>query len=111
MEIPSFMFIVIGIVMTMISFFVGERISGMYVFIIPGIGFIVWGLFKMLKKGVSKKFGSSNIKEINKINSSDKNPFNAQDNTSSQEIASCPSCGLKHYSHANFCQRCGTKLK
>ncbi len=110
MEIPSFIFVVVGIVMTMISFFVGERISGMYVFIIPGIGFIVWGLYKMLKKGVSKKFGSSKISNINPIKSP-KELNDTQDNVSSQDIISCPSCGLKHYSHANFCQRCGTKLK
>jgi len=26
-------------------------------------------------------------------------------------IISCPACGTKHYSYANYCMRCGTKIK
>jgi uncharacterized OB-fold protein len=26
-------------------------------------------------------------------------------------IIGCPRCGTRHYSHANFCQQCGTRLK
>jgi ABC-type nickel/cobalt efflux system permease component RcnA len=26
-------------------------------------------------------------------------------------IVPCPACGTKHYNYANFCMRCGTKIK
>jgi predicted membrane channel-forming protein YqfA (hemolysin III family) len=26
-------------------------------------------------------------------------------------IITCPACGTKHYSYANFCMRCGTKMQ
>ncbi|MBN2459877.1 zinc-ribbon domain-containing protein [Candidatus Woesearchaeota archaeon] len=26
-------------------------------------------------------------------------------------IITCPACGTKHYSYANFCMRCGTKMR
>jgi len=100
MEIPSIIFIVVGILIGVVSYF-----SRMYYFIIAAVGFIGWGFFKIFKRKTSKS-----ILEPDKLSLKEEKPYYQNDYKAKNTIP-CPSCGLRHYSNANYCQNCGTKLK
>ena len=102
MEIPSIIFIVVGIIIA----FVTSRIQEMQFFYFVGAGFILWGILKIAKKALTKRiFGSeTKAKEVKPNNY-------YKDTSKTQDTTACPNCSLKHYSTANYCQQCGAKLK
>lgn len=113
MEIPSLVFIGIGIVIAIVSYF-----TKMYFFILIAVIFAVYGLYKLIRTKLVNRFSSGKMKELKTIDSFDSN-FSSSYNTSSSKPSSshttntlpCPKCGLKHYRNANYCQNCGTRLK
>ncbi len=101
MEIPGMIFIVVGVIVSLVS-----KRAGMDLFFYTGAGFILWGIIKIAKNSLTKKLlGSSKIEpknEYKRYNNNQQQPDN---------VVSCSKCGLRHYSSANYCQNCGTKLK
>lgn len=97
MQIHGLVFVVFGIIIGIASYF----IPNMEFFYIAAAGFIIWGIYKIIKGVLSNKLLGSDIKT---------NEFKPGKGPT-DDTTPCPKCGLKHYSHANYCQQCGTKLK
>lgn len=97
MQISGLIFIVVGIIIGIASYF----IPNMEFFYIAAAGFVLYGIYKMIRGVLSKKL----LGPEPKTNESKPGKEPSEDTTP------CPKCGLKHYSHANYCQNCGTKLK
>jgi DNA-directed RNA polymerase subunit RPC12/RpoP len=108
MQIPGYIFILVGIAVSISAYY-----SKLYFFIVVGAGFILWGLGKIVAMkfissgGAKEKDWDKKAQEIrpNHIKK-EQNPVHMH-----PTVIACPSCGLKHYSHANFCQHCGSKIK
>jgi len=108
MEIPGYIFILVGIAVSLTSYFSGMGLP----FIIVGAGFVLWGLIKLVisrfkgpekqSQKIPEKMQEIQPKQIKKEQSAiHMHPT----------VIACPSCGLKHYNHANYCQHCGSKMK
>ena len=108
MQIHGLVFIIVGIIIGLVSYF-----TNMYIFYVAAAGFILWGLYKIVKSILSRKFlGANSIKITQpKLNELKINEYESGKDISTDETVHCPKCGLKHYAHANYCQKCGTKLK
>ena len=94
MQIHGLVFIIVGIIIGIASYY----IPNMQFFYVAAAGFIVWGSYKIIKRVLSKKLLGSEPKT---------NEFKPR----TEDTTPCPKCGLKHYTHANYCQHCGAKLK
>ncbi|MFT4260871.1 MAG: hypothetical protein ACMXX9_00375 [Candidatus Woesearchaeota archaeon] len=99
MKIPSLVYIILGGAISFFSSFVNQRTenNGIILFFYIGIGFIIYGVFKLILKFVLKDKEEPIKQEKPKV---------VQDKT----IIRCHVCGAKHYSNSNFCHLCGTKL-
>lgn len=105
MSIPSFVYIVVGAAIAVFSRFVDSRTenAGIILFFYVGLGFVIWGVFKVLTNFVLK---DRVIKDVSSLKQ--KKPDFKYDVKKS--IVSCRVCQTKHYSSSNFCHMCGTKL-
>ncbi len=94
MQIHGLVFVVFGIIIGIASYYIPK----MQFFYVAAAGFVIWGIYKMIRNTLSNKL----LGPEPKINES---------RPGKEDTVPCPKCGLKHYSHANYCQQCGTKLK
>jgi hypothetical protein len=109
MQIPGYVFVLIGVIVSLVSWFS----PGLKVFVIAGVGFILWGLFRILSSKFlnrGKKLEQNLQQKAQEINPKH---IKKEQNTVHMHptVIACPSCGLKHYSHANYCQHCGTRIR
>jgi len=79
-DISPIAFIIIGLIVSVVSFF-----TKLYLFIVVGVCFILWGIFKLLKKPKKKHIIHTNTH--------------------------CPRCRFQISPHDNFCRHCGWQLK
>ena len=116
-------FVLIGLVVTLVSLFnefTGDGETSFLLFIIVGIGFIIYGSGKLI---LNK---SKEPKKIQPKKDSSKDMFNNQtDNPNStaqkyqsqsqiqqqQKILLCKMCGNRIRIQDNFCSHCGAQLK
>ena len=104
--------------------------STMTVFFWIGVVFIVIGVLKLIfeisfrktKKKQHSKRESKKQGRPNRYDEQEKNYYDQQirgqghhveraSQPTHQSIIACQRCGTKHYSHANFCQKCGNQIK
>ncbi len=97
MNIHGLVFVIVGIAIGIASHF----IPNMEFFYIAAGGFVLYGVYKIVRNVLSRKLLGPEPKIIGP----------KAKNELSVNTISCPKCGLKHYSNANYCQQCGTKLK
>ena len=132
-KIPGIAFLIIGGIMAGYSKFIESRTdnSTMTVFFWIGVVFIVVGVLKLIfeisfrksrkEKKLSKRDGKKQ-ERLNRYDTQEKNYYDQQirgqdhhveraSQPVHQSIISCQRCGTKHYSHANFCQKCGNQIK
>jgi hypothetical protein len=93
-EIPSPAWIGIGILLTVLSLL----IENLLLFVIPGVGFILFGASKLL---ISKNPPSA-----------PKHTYNTKPRTTQQppQTKRCYVCSAKNAAQANYCGHCGHKL-
>jgi hypothetical protein len=102
MKIPSLVYIIVGLAVSLFSRYVSQRTenNGLELFFYVGIGFIIWGTFRLILGFVlSDKSKKPKEKETKKNNYSD-----------DKTVIRCHVCSVKHYSTSNYCHMCGTKL-
>lgn len=99
MKIPSLVYIILGIVISVFSNFVSQRTenNGIIIFFYVGIGFVIFGVFKLILGFVLR----DKEKPVQQ-----KKPKTIQN----KSIIRCHVCQAKHYSNSNYCHLCGTKL-
>lgn len=86
--------LIIGVIVISFSVFVNNRTdsNSLILFIIIGVGMIIYALFDLLTKIILKD---------------DKKPKGINN---TKKIIECKVCKTRHYSSSNFCHMCGTKL-
>ena len=101
MKINPIVFIIVGLLISYFANFVDARTDnqGIALFFYVGLGFIIYGVFKIAIFFV--------LKDKSKSKKDSKPPHKVNVN---RTIISCPTCMTKHYSNSNFCHMCGTKL-
>lgn len=130
-KIHGAVYVILGILMAAYSRFIQNKVQkpSMSLFFWVGIGFLVYGVFRLLiqyvfsdKSASKKNISSSNpaldrlkrekemLMNKNNTNNNSTNSNTSQD-SSSKEIVACPRCKTKHYSNSNFCHMCGFSLK
>ncbi len=116
-------FVLIGLVVTLVSLFnefTGDGETSFLLFIIVGIGFIIYGSGKLLLNKSKKPEKPELKKESSKVmlnNESGNSNSTAQkyqsqsQNQQQQKILLCKMCGNRIRIHDNFCSHCGAQLK
>jgi hypothetical protein len=123
-RIHGSIWIVLGILMSLYSRFIQSQIEkgSMSLFFWVGIGFIAFGVFRLITDYVFKD--SSKISKPVSGNSSldrlklekermmqKKDDYEQSYDNSGKVIIPCSRCGTKHYGTSNFCHICGFQLK
>ena len=122
MRIHGLVYVVLGILMAVFSKFIESKLdnNSMALFFWVGLGFIAFGVFRLMTLFV---FNDSSKKpklerknsnpELEKLKQEKAKMMSGQSRTqeSEREIVVCPRCGVKHYSSSNFCHMCGCSLK
>ena len=101
-------FIIIGFVVAVTSFFIKDLRVFMYV----GLGFVLWGLLKLLYIRLTNE--KPDIKKEHKIThpTHTKPIYHRPQQTHSQpQYRHCPNCRSAVRIENTFCPRCGTRLK
>ncbi|MFQ5621448.1 MAG: hypothetical protein ACE5FT_06415 [Candidatus Nanoarchaeia archaeon] len=94
MALPSWAFIGVGVVVTYVSYVLGDKYD---LFFYVGLLFLVWGLFKLVLNYVMKS--PSKVEE------------KAVERRMEPNVIACPYCASSCYSSARFCHMCGGKLR
>lgn len=94
-RISGIVFIIVGIIVTITSYFFVEEI---FVFSYIGILFIVWGIIKIIYKKLTSP-------------SKKKTDFIKQHKKHRNRRPHCPYCNKVIVIHDNFCSNCGALLK
>ncbi len=87
--------------MAYFSNFINSRVDGsnIKIFFYVGLGFIIWGFFKILTAFILRD------KPIRAKTSIPPHRIPTE-----RTIIKCPICMAKHYSNSNYCHLCGAKL-
>jgi len=94
MGLPPVLFIGVGLLVSGISLYMGEKLI---VFAYVGLAFIVWGAFKLVARYLLKKPTKKEEKQTERrINQT--------------PVIACPYCATSCYSTARFCHMCGATL-
>ena len=122
-KIHGGVYVVLGILMSLYAKFVEAKVHkpGMVLFFWIGLGFIGFGVFRLIINYVFKSKSSTKkdtVSELEKMKL-EREKIMQQDNSNNanqqfsfnKEIISCSRCGTKHYNSSNFCHMCGTQLK
>ncbi len=119
MKIHGAVYVVLGLLMALYARFIGRQVDSgaMVLFFWIGIGFVVFGVFRLIinyvmsdkaDKAEKSKTENSKLDVLKK----EKQAFeNSSNNSYSSQIISCSRCGTRHYSNSNFCHMCGLSLK
>lgn len=118
MKIHGAVYVVLGILMSLYARFIQVKTqkSSMALFFWLGIGFIIFGIFRLITNYVFKdnsKVKSREPSGLEKLKRERENFLNKASGSSAlqQSIVACSRCGTKHYSNSNFCHICGASLK
>ena len=139
-EIPGWAYIAIGAVIAGFSKFVETRSgSNLNLFIFAGVIFAVIGIGKLLLQAFSRKPGSrpeAGVQMPQQARHAQAGQWQPQTHNrqapqqmgtqegrqqhhitqarhqqpAHESIISCPACGVRHYSYANFCMMCGNRM-
>ena len=93
MALPAWSFLIVGLLVTVVSLYVGKKLQ---FFFYVGLIFIAWALFKLTVNYLlrpPKKVEERRIER--KINT----------------VIACPYCATAVYTTARFCHICGGRLK
>lgn len=130
----------LAVIALSVAFNIIGKTNRFVLFIIIASFIVVWGIISVYleRKNLSPKLPSEEIpnkplvsEEITRMAEQGRklrNPHHEQTTHQTQsthhaqsghhaphktthQTTACPNCGLKHFIHANYCQRCGTKLK
>lgn len=99
-SIPGIVFIIIGIIMSVVSFF---RIESLKVFIYVGLLFVFWGLVKIIAKTLRSEKKRATEYEEEYYKSQKPQQRHAQ-------TRYCPRCRSQIALHHNFCSKCGARV-
>lgn len=125
MRIHGGVYVVLGILMALYSKFIQSKLnnSSMSLFFWIGIGFVAFGVFRLItlfvfkdsSSKVSVKKSKSNNSELERLKAEKEKMMKGNNQGSERsvngDIVACPRCGTKHYSTSNFCHMCGCSLK
>lgn len=119
-SIHGMWFVLIGLVVTIVSFFnelIGDGETSYIIFIFVGVGFVIYGGGKLLfyksktpTKGTSRGVPSQNVAE-DKPQMVNPTAQKYQSQEQQQKILLCKKCGNRIRIHDNFCSHCGAQLK
>lgn len=103
-KIPSFVHVLVGIVMIIFSTWIEGRAdnTNLIFFKVIGGGFIAYGFWYVVKGFITK--------DENVHHEEDSKTFNNEMNNE-KKIIRCKKCGTKHYDKSNYCHMCGLRLK
>ncbi|MCC7574687.1 hypothetical protein KO361_03795 [Candidatus Woesearchaeota archaeon] len=117
-KIHGSVWMILGVLMAVYSKFIQSKIqkSSLSLFFWVGIGFVVFGVFRLIIDYVlsdsSKKSRKDNdVDSVLDRLKKEKDEMSKNHVYSSKEIISCARCGTRHYSNSNFCHMCGYSLK
>ncbi|MFP4112173.1 MAG: hypothetical protein ACLFPQ_01225 [Candidatus Woesearchaeota archaeon] len=110
-EIPGWVFLIVGLLVTVVSSIMNAVNEGnpMLIFIIAGIVMLGWGGAKYLLFGQEGKAGKDITQEIFQERG-EKTGFNRQKNQN-PDVKNCPRCRYALNKTDNFCYNCGTDVR
>lgn len=116
MKIHGLVYVVLGVLMALYARFIGSQVDSgaMVLFFWVGVGFLVFGVFRLILGYVFKdkeKVSRRESPALNNLKKQKEDFMRKQTINSSGEIVSCGRCGTRHYKNSNFCHMCGYSLK
>ena len=94
MALPAWSFILVGLIVTSISSYVGSKLQ---IFFYVGLAFLTWGIFRSLTHYMLKSAKPVEEKKIER-------------KLEQTSIMACPYCATAVYTTAKFCHNCGGRL-
>ncbi len=117
MALPSWSFLVVGLGISLLSLrqvLAGEKMG---IFIVVGIGMIIYGIVRMIRERSSSKnidkheplvHGGMHARHTAGQGQENGNHMHAH---ATQIPRVCSSCGAKNNPRANYCGHCGNKIR
>jgi len=96
MRIPGFIFVLVGAVITYISYYVGPKLA---IFFWIGLISLGYGIFEILIKFMLRERASTKFKK------------EVREQVKKQRVVHCPKCHTAVFRRAHFCYHCGYRLK
>ena len=133
-EIPGPIIFIVGLIVSGVSFFINKKsfafIGAYSLFLYLGVIIILYGFVKILiwymtreskedkKAAAARQAAVQNAAATQNAASQparqdvfDKIQQEDPDENRYRVVSRCPTCGLLHYSYANFCSNCGARLR
>lgn len=95
MALPAWSFILVGLVVTFVSAYVGDKLT---LFFYTGLLFLAWGVFKF---GVSYLTKQASVTEEKKT----------ERRLQTTPVIGCPHCATSVYATARYCHMCGGRIR
>lgn len=104
--------LIIGFIVVLTSYLMNRKASEpkfTFFLFIGGI-FLIYGIFKLILWSILREKPDSIRKPLKPAHITAFQKNQGPTHTHHQTIIACHSCDTKHYSNANYCQMCGTRM-